>query len=366
MPVVGSMLAVELLSRVFGCESAATARRACFVGGGLYLAVGAIPALLGLVRPVPGARPGRCRTARARTREPAPRSVALRAVRGRAHLGHPVHRGLVHARGLDARHPQRAAADLAGPLGAREAARVATRVLTMGVCAWALALRTESIKDLVETASAFGSAGVFVVACFGLFTTIGGPLSAWVGLCTGFVVWAAGATMGWPAPYVTAPSRRRDLPRRPVQQWRRHSRHRASRADGDRGTVRAPSPGECQAACCRASAASSGKSTFGRPAAGGMGIPAARAASSYRSMAVSADSTASTGLLPCAMHPGSSGTRTTKTASSALQALTSRAEHSVRCLDVWASTAGAHRLEGDVRHRIRSIAAWLPGDGADH
>ncbi|AMY12882.1 hypothetical protein LuPra_06166 [Luteitalea pratensis] len=56
----------------------------------------------------------------------------------------------------------------------------------------------------METASVFDSAGVFVVACFGLFTAIGGPLSAWVGLCTGFVVWIAGATIGWPAPYVTA------------------------------------------------------------------------------------------------------------------------------------------------------------------
>jgi Na+/proline symporter len=77
-------------------------------------------------------------------------------------------------------------------------------VLTMGVCAWLLALRTESIKDLVETASAFGSAGVFVVACFGLFTAIGGPLSAWAGLCTGFVVWIGLAATGWPAPYLTA------------------------------------------------------------------------------------------------------------------------------------------------------------------
>ncbi len=60
VPVVGSMLAVELLSRVLGCRSAETARRACFVGGGLYLAVGAIPAVLGLCGPwlVPGLEDG--------------------------------------------------------------------------------------------------------------------------------------------------------------------------------------------------------------------------------------------------------------------------------------------------------------------
>jgi Na+/proline symporter len=74
----------------------------------------------------------------------------------------------------------------------------------MGVLSFALAFRSESIKDLVEFASAFGSAGVFVVACFGLFTRIGGPLSAVAGLCTGFLVWLAGIGVGWPAPYVTA------------------------------------------------------------------------------------------------------------------------------------------------------------------
>ena len=77
-------------------------------------------------------------------------------------------------------------------------------VVAMGVLSFVLALRSDSIRDLVEFASAFGSAGVFVVACFGLFTRVGGPLSAATTLCTGFAVWAAGTALGWPAPYVTA------------------------------------------------------------------------------------------------------------------------------------------------------------------
>ena len=204
VPVVGSMLAVELLSRVFGCESAATARRACFVGGGLYLVVGAIPALLGLCGPylVPGL-------------EDAEQLVPALASR---HLGQwlyvPFAGALISAILSTVDSCMLAGSTLVThnvllPIWPDLSERAKLRasrlgVLTMGVCAWALALRTESIKDLVETASAFGSAGVFVVACFGLFTAIGGPLSAWVGLCTGFVVWIAGATIGWPAPYVTA------------------------------------------------------------------------------------------------------------------------------------------------------------------
>jgi SSS family solute:Na+ symporter len=204
VPVVGSMLAVELLSRVFGCRSAATARRACFVGGGLYLVVGTIPAVLGLCGPylVPGL-------------EDAEQLVPVLANR---HLGQWLYVAFAGAL-ISAILSTVDSCMLAGstlvthnvllPLWPDLSDRAKLRasrlgVLTMGVCAWALALRSESIKDLVETASAFGSAGVFVVACFGLFTAIGGPLSAWVGLCTGFVVWIGGVAAGWPAPYVTA------------------------------------------------------------------------------------------------------------------------------------------------------------------
>jgi Na+/proline symporter len=204
VPVVGSMLAVELLSRVLGCNSAQTAQRACLMGSGLYLAVGAIPALLGLCGPylVPGLEDGE----------------QLIPALASAHLGPWFYVAFAGAL-VSAILSTVDSCMLAGstlvthnvllPLWPDLSERARLRasrlgVLAMGITAWVLALRTESIKDLVETASAFGSAGVFVVACFGLFTTIGGPLSASVALCTGFVVWGGGAIQGWPAPYVTA------------------------------------------------------------------------------------------------------------------------------------------------------------------
>ena len=64
-------------------------------------------------------------------------------------------------------------------MGGREkliAARISVVVLT--AIAFVLALTSDRIKGLVEIASAFGSAGVFVSAAFGMFTRIGGPLSA--------------------------------------------------------------------------------------------------------------------------------------------------------------------------------------------
>ena len=56
VPVCGSMLAVEVLSRVMGARSASVARNGTLIGAGLYLLVGLIPVYLGLVGPalVPG------------------------------------------------------------------------------------------------------------------------------------------------------------------------------------------------------------------------------------------------------------------------------------------------------------------------
>jgi Na+/proline symporter len=68
-----------------------------------------------------------------------------------------------------------------------------------------IALYAGGIYELVATASAFGSAGIFVVGMFGLFSRVGGPRSAYAALITGMAVWAAGEyVLAWPTPYVAA------------------------------------------------------------------------------------------------------------------------------------------------------------------
>ena len=57
---------------------------------------------------------------------------------------------------------------------------------------------------MVETASAFGSAGAFVVVVFGVFTRFGGPASAITSLLTGILMWIwAKYVFGVKAPYLT-------------------------------------------------------------------------------------------------------------------------------------------------------------------
>jgi len=65
-------------------------------------------------------------------------------------------------------------------------------VALLGVVAYALAISAEGISSLVELASAFATAGIFVALVFGLFTGWGGAPSAYAAIATGALVWAYG------------------------------------------------------------------------------------------------------------------------------------------------------------------------------
>ena len=72
--------------------------------------------------------------------------------------------------------------------------------MVLSVIAYLISVSSSHIHDLVETASAFGSAGVFVTALFALFTRFGGPLSAYASVVSGMLVWATGKYVASPAP----------------------------------------------------------------------------------------------------------------------------------------------------------------------
>jgi len=78
-------------------------------------------------------------------------------------------------------------------------------VVAFGVVAYGLALQDTTVYALVETASALGSAGVFVIVVLGLFTKIGGPRAATAALLVGCGVWVFGtASEMLAAPYLAA------------------------------------------------------------------------------------------------------------------------------------------------------------------
>jgi Na+/proline symporter len=205
VPVCGSLLAVEMLSRILGCKSAATARNATLIGAGIYVTIGLVPVLLGLAGPA--LAPG--------LDEPE-QLVSVLAQRHLSTFLYVLFAGALISAILSTVDSCLLAAaslvshNLVVPLrpslserGKILSARLG--VVTFGVIAYTIALRAEGIYELVATASAFGSAGIFVVGLFGLFGRIGGAASAYAALAAGVVVWAAGEYwLEWSAPYVTA------------------------------------------------------------------------------------------------------------------------------------------------------------------
>lgn len=202
IPVAGSVLATELVGRILGARSAAVARRSSYMAGTLYIAVGLIPLFLGLLGPqlAPGlADSEQLLPHIARTMLP----TALFAVFAGALISailSTVDSTLLVSSALLSHN-------LVVPLfritDERTKVRVARAgVLSFGVLAYLLALHAKGVFELVEQASAFGSAGTLVTVCFGLFTSWGGTRVAIATLVTGVVVYLGATATESAAPFL--------------------------------------------------------------------------------------------------------------------------------------------------------------------
>jgi Na+/proline symporter len=195
-------VAVELISRFLGARTAEVARAGTVIGGATYFVVGLIPVFLGLVAPriagnVPDAEQVVPRLAEIHL--PGVLYVAFVGAIISAILS-AVHAAL-HAPASQISH--NIVVRLVPGLSDRGRLwSVRMTVMALSVVAFLLAITSQRIKDLVETASAFGSAGVFVTALFALFTNFGGPASAYATVAAGMLVWAGGRLADIPAPYL--------------------------------------------------------------------------------------------------------------------------------------------------------------------
>jgi SSS family transporter len=205
IPICGSLVAVELISRVLACKSVDVARMSTQLGGLGYLLVALIPVYFGLVgvQLVPGLTEAeQVVPTLAQKYLPAFFYVMFAGALISAILS-TVDSALLAAASLvshniilrlrpDSSERQKVAMARGG-------------VLVLGILAYLLALRAEGISDLVETASAFATAGVFVALVFGLFTNFGHAHSAYAAVIAGAAVWAGGKyAFDLQAPYVWA------------------------------------------------------------------------------------------------------------------------------------------------------------------
>ncbi len=204
IPIAGSVVAAELVSRVIAARSPQVARNGALIAGGAYIAVGLVPVFIGIaaggLTPTL-TEPEQFLPALARSILPPVLYVVLAGALISAILS-TVDTVLLVAGGLASHNVVAPALGITDDRRRLLLARAG--VVGFGVVAYLLAVRAEGVAALVEQASAFGSAGVLVVVCFGLFTTRGGSATALVTLIGGLAVYLLAAFGGAPYPFLTS------------------------------------------------------------------------------------------------------------------------------------------------------------------
>jgi len=205
IPVFGSVVAAELVARIIAARSPSVARRSSVAAGVFYLAIGLLPVALGLAGAtiVPGLEhPEQILPQLAQRYLPAALYALFAGALVSAILS-TVDSALLVAASLVSHNlilPLRSGISEAGKVRVARAG-----VVLFGLLAYGLALSAEGVYALVEEASAFGSAGIFVAIALGLFTRLGGPASALAALLAGSAAWIGGAyVVALPHPYLTS------------------------------------------------------------------------------------------------------------------------------------------------------------------
>ena len=202
IPICGSVIAAELVGRLIAARTPVVASRSSIVAGMLYIIVGTIPLVIGLlgqhIVPTLG-EAEQVIPAVAQALLPT-FFFAIFAGSVVAAILSTVDSTLLVSSGLMSHNiiipVFRVSRERTKVLLAR------TGVLVFGAVAYWQAIRAEGVFELVESASAFGSAGILVTAAFGLFTPMGGRYAAMFTLLLGLFVYLAATFTEFAYPYL--------------------------------------------------------------------------------------------------------------------------------------------------------------------
>ena len=205
IPVCGSVLAAELVARVIAAKHPTIARRSSLIAGTAYLGMGIVPVTIGLIgfEMIPGLEhPEQILPMLAQQYLPTFLYTLFAGALVSAILS-TVDSALLVAASLVS-HNLIVPLKPDMPEGSKvQIARIGVAVF--GIIAYVIALFAEGVYALVEEASAFGSAGIFTVIVFGLFTRVGAAKSAYAALLAGIILWVFGAyVFAFPYPYITS------------------------------------------------------------------------------------------------------------------------------------------------------------------
>jgi Na+/proline symporter len=201
--ILGSVVAQEVIARILGTKSPEVARRSTLYGGAIYLAVGLIPAFLGMIGPqlLPGlADAEHFLPELARTQLHSVAYILFVGALISAILS-TVDSTLLAASSLVSHNIIVSFRPQTSDRGRLLLARAG--VVVFGIAAYALALGATSVFELVQQANGIGSAGIFVLMCVGLYTRGRGRAGAYATLGAGLGVWLYGTYVGeWACPYL--------------------------------------------------------------------------------------------------------------------------------------------------------------------
>ncbi|TVQ68144.1 MAG: sodium:solute symporter [Balneolaceae bacterium] len=191
IPICGSVVAHELVARVIATRSPEVARRSSLTAGSMYLGFGLIPAFIGIIglHLIPGLEDSeQIIPLVAQAYMPAALYIIFAGALVSAILSTVDSTLLVASSLVSHNIVVRRKPDMA------ESSKVAWArlfVVFFGILAWVIAIRAEGVYNLVVDAASFGTAGIFTVVVFALFTRIGGAAAAATALITAMGVWLA-------------------------------------------------------------------------------------------------------------------------------------------------------------------------------
>ncbi len=188
IPIFGSLVAQELISRVLSARSASVAKNSAYVSGCIYLFFGSIPVVLGLMGPdLIGdlSHHEDFIITIARRFLPTVAFVIFSGALISAILA-TIDSILLSVSALVSHNVLVPVFDLKTEKQKIVSARA--MVIVSALISVGIAFSSESIYQLVEVASSFGTAGILIVTLCGLHSRWGGQLSAYMALTAGLVV----------------------------------------------------------------------------------------------------------------------------------------------------------------------------------
>jgi Na+/proline symporter len=205
IPIFGSLIAQEIVARLFAARSKEVAVKSCFASGLIYLFVGSIPVFLGLVGPQlieVGADKEQFLLALAEKYLPW-YIVPIFAGALISALLATIDSILLSCGGLISNNVVIPMFKIKSDLAKVRLSR--GLVLGTGIFAYVLAVYSDSIYQLVEAGSSFGTSGILVITLFGLWTPLGHKTAASLTLVVGLVTTPiAEYILNWPSPFLTS------------------------------------------------------------------------------------------------------------------------------------------------------------------